>query len=446
MATGLGFNGGKLGFSKETVYGDGAARTNVICINSDGLAVEEEEIVDECLHGDFQDIDGIYKGNSKAGGDVEISMPYEGIELLLENLLGTKVTTETASYVIDATNNKIDFTEDGGSELTASLANSTYILGASSATAGTLCAEIKTALEAAGAGTYTVTYSRTTKKITIAISGGVITAFVLKWNTGTNKLLCPAVMLGWTLAADTVSGASAVAPNTIESVYSHVFTRNATATQQAGLALEKTLDTSLATAKSALYKGCMINSMDFSTEAGGKLMMSMNIIAKEESLLDTETVSALTHEAKPLILASQAAITSTSGVESLVNSFSATLGMVLKDDRYFIGASTIAKPLLNGKLELTGTMELEFTGKEKYDIFRNNTTNLISITFTSPTKIVGLVPYSFTISFPTVKLTGSTPQVKDSGVIVVEIPFKAAGVDTSNKGVVVTMVNGQYLA
>jgi hypothetical protein len=446
MTTGLGFNGGLLAFGKETAYGTAVARTNLICINSDGLAVEEESIISECLNADFTDIEDMYRGNVNAGGDIEYEMRYEGSELLIENLLGTKTTAEQAAYVIDATNNKIDFTEDGGAELTATLSSSTYILGASSATAGTLCAEIKTALEAAGAGTYTVAYSRTTKKITISVATGA-SAVVFLFGSGTNKLVSPCLDLGYA-ASDTVSGASAVAANTIESVFKHSFKRSAdTDDLQAGLTMELLMDGNLATAKSRLYEGCMLNSMDFSIEAGGKLMASMNVLAEDESLLDTETVSALTYDKKPIALAKQGVLSYGGSTETaVVSAFSCTLGMNLKDDRYGIGSNLRKKPLPNGKMEITGTMSVEFEGKTKYDDFRNNTSKAIAITFTSVDMIVGAVPYAITFSFPTTKLQGATPQVSDSGLVSVEIPFTAGGVDVNNKGVVVELTNSIYLA
>ncbi len=77
-----------------------------------------------------------------------------------------------------SSNNKIDFKEDGGGELTASIVIALY-------TTATLLTAIKTALEAAGAGTYTVTYSTVTSKLTIAVAGAV-TNVQLLLATGTN--------------------------------------------------------------------------------------------------------------------------------------------------------------------------------------------------------------------------------------------------------------------
>ncbi len=77
---------------------------------------------------------------------------------------------------IDATNNKINFKE-GGAELTATLTSATYTLAA-------LATEIKTQLDAAGALTYTVSFSDD-DKITISAP----TAFSLLPNTGSNRLV-----------------------------------------------------------------------------------------------------------------------------------------------------------------------------------------------------------------------------------------------------------------
>ncbi len=83
----------------------------------------------------------------------------------------------TGNFVIDASNNKIDF-DEGGGELNATLVNATY-------TPTTLAAEIKTQLEATGAETYTITFSTSTGKWTILHANGAGTLSLL-WKTGTN--------------------------------------------------------------------------------------------------------------------------------------------------------------------------------------------------------------------------------------------------------------------
>ena len=87
----------------------------------------------------------------------------------------------TDSFVVDATNNKFDF-DIGGGELTATIASSTYTMGAIQTDAGTLCKALYDAIVAAeAAGTYTVTHDG--QYLTITRSAGT---FSILWKTGTN--------------------------------------------------------------------------------------------------------------------------------------------------------------------------------------------------------------------------------------------------------------------
>ena len=71
---------------------------------------------------------------------------------------------DTFEIDIDATNNKLDFKEGNGSELTATLVSATYTLSA-------LATEIKTQLDATGALTYTVIVD-SDDKMTISATDG----------------------------------------------------------------------------------------------------------------------------------------------------------------------------------------------------------------------------------------------------------------------------------
>lgn len=93
-------------------------------------------------------------------------------------------------WVQAGVNDKINF-DEGGAELTATLTAGTY-------NGQTLATEVKTQLDAAG-GTYTVSYTETTGKFTIARAAG---NFTLRWNTGTNKAVDASGLLGFSDAAD----------------------------------------------------------------------------------------------------------------------------------------------------------------------------------------------------------------------------------------------------
>lgn len=119
---------------------------------------------------------------------------------------------ENGTFVIDSTNKKIDFKESGGgAELNAVITEGTY-------TATELAAAIKSALEDAGAETYTVTYSSTTGKWTIASAGSYLS---LLWSSGTNTATAAHSTIGFPVTdytgAVTYTG-SQIAIHTVERV------------------------------------------------------------------------------------------------------------------------------------------------------------------------------------------------------------------------------------
>ena len=122
---------------------------------------------------------------------------------------GDPAVTEHFTYgsllVTVGVNDTIDFSENGGAAVAATLTAGTYALGASSADSGTLCALIKTKMEAVGGLTYTVTWAAATGEITITASSGV---FVIKFASGTNTAKNASGIMGFS-GADTASAISA---------------------------------------------------------------------------------------------------------------------------------------------------------------------------------------------------------------------------------------------
>lgn len=93
-------------------------------------------------------------------------------------------------YTFDTTNNIINF-DEGGGELSAEISPGSFTLN------NTLI-NIKTALDAAGANTYTVSVDRDTRRITIAADAN----FDLLINTGTQSSLGPWGVLGFDTSSD----------------------------------------------------------------------------------------------------------------------------------------------------------------------------------------------------------------------------------------------------
>lgn len=109
----------------------------------------------------------------------------------LSKYIRGKVWRSSGTFVIDSSNNKLDF-DDGGGEENVTLDSGTY-------TASELAAEIKSKMEAATGDTITVTFSTSTGKWTIASDGGTLS---LLWNSGTNNANSVAESIGFDSSAD----------------------------------------------------------------------------------------------------------------------------------------------------------------------------------------------------------------------------------------------------
>lgn len=123
---------------------------------------------------------------------VSISASSQDAEFPVSNLARTtrgKVWHSSGNYTVDATNNKINFKKAAlGSELTATIASSSY-------SATSLCAAVKSALEAVSGGdVFTVSWSSATGLFTIA-SGG--THLELLFSSGTNAATSARSLLGY---------------------------------------------------------------------------------------------------------------------------------------------------------------------------------------------------------------------------------------------------------
>lgn len=110
------------------------------------------------------------------------------------------------SYYVFRTGTNVFIVDIGGGNVSVTIPAGNYING-SSATAGTLGAALKTALDAAlGGPTVTVTFDSATGKYTIAISAGTITVKGIPTSTAN-------AILGFSTTADTGPGASVTGAN-----------------------------------------------------------------------------------------------------------------------------------------------------------------------------------------------------------------------------------------
>lgn len=318
---------------------------------------------------------------------------------LLKAALGAVASVEQASFIVTAANKKIDFKEDGGAEMTATLDEGTYAAGTSSATAGTLCALLKTALEAAGAGTYTVSYSYSTKKFTITV-GGAVTAVQFLFSTGTNVATCARALLGYG-TADTASQASHVAGTATEIVFQHTISildaiaygRTKGLTVQAKVADGVVFD----------VLDAVVNSLSIDYAPNQELHFDAELQARrvEASLA---TLSGLISPSVKPLLYSQAGFT-LSGTAISLSALKIAFNNSFKND-LFVNSRYRSKFVRGGLRSVTGNFTFDITDQATYDLFDAFNADSAGVplvaTFTGAA-IKGAQTYSMGFSLPLIK-------------------------------------------
>ncbi len=275
--------------------------------------------------------------------------------------LGQVTSTETASFIVQAgVNDKIDFTEDGGAEVTATLTAGTYKAGTSSADAGTLCALIKTQMEAVnGASTYTVAFSTSTKKFTITKSAGV---FVLKWATGTNAATAADTLLGF--AADTASAIAATSATALEIVYSHAITIKEALDYGATKGL--TLQIALATGKVFDITDAVVQSLNISYAPNQELYIDAAVEARKVADSIATMAALATTPVQPMMF--NQLVFSVNGTPAAISALSVVFNNTLKSD-LFVNSAYRSRFPRNGYRAVAGSFAFDLTDSVTYALY-----------------------------------------------------------------------------
>lgn len=424
---GLGFQGAILGFKEESTWGVAVTPDHFLELVAGKVEKDIAQLHSGSIPKVYVPDTEMAQGMIKTTGEFEVEARYEGIELLLKHAMGAQADAEVASFIVTgSSNDRIDF-NIGAGDLVATITPGTYAAGLTQATAGSLCKAIYDAIVAAEAvGTYTVSFSATTKKFTITRSAGT---FNVKFATGTNVARSIGSLLGFA-ATDLTGALTYTSATAVTPIYSHTFTlADALPT---GLTFELDEDISAST-----IVGGKINNLGLSIDTKGFLKAKVAVVAKDKTY--AAATSPQTLPTAPLVLFHQGVLAyngTTVGVENV----EITLANKLKDDRAFIGSRLISEPMRNGKIEVTGKFTMEFLDNAAYDDFVAATSRSLTLTFTGPV-IKGALTYSITITLPKVKPTKVTPAIKDGGVIHVEVPFKAYATDSSTREMSIVVQN-----
>lgn len=149
--------------------------------------------------------------NSSVTGSLPLLLYYGLVGRLFNNFM-SRSTGELSSYTVtDGVNDKIDFNIGAGA-LVGNIIGGVY-------NTTTLGAAIVAALNSAAAGTYTCTYSTTSKKFTITRSAGTLN---MNWASGPNLATSVGSLIGFT--TDRTGSLTYAADEQAPAIYDHVYT------------------------------------------------------------------------------------------------------------------------------------------------------------------------------------------------------------------------------
>ena len=221
----------------------------------------------------------------KGEGKVPIFFDPDTIGEFLYSCLGGVSSAEQSTVTISAANKFLDF-DIGSTELVATIAETSYPIGLTQATAGSLCKAIYDAIHSTeGTGTYTVVYSRTAKKIVIARTAGT---FNILWKTGTHGLDGTKTSIGGTIgysnAGNDTGALTYTADTIIEYVFKHAFTVSGLQKQSYTMFLDRDLSVKA-------YNLCCVKKLALKGSVDGLVEIDSDIIFSAETSGDIGTPS-----------------------------------------------------------------------------------------------------------------------------------------------------------
>lgn len=365
--------------------------------------------------------------------------PQGALLLLLKALFGQVTSTEVASFTVSATNKYLDFNIGAGA-LAAQIATGSYAMGTADTEAGTLCAAIKAALFAADAtGTYTVTYSRSTRKVTIARSTGT---FSILWNTGTNKANACATLLGYATTADDTGGLSYTADTALTHVFSHVFQPLDALTY--GLSAGFTGQLKLADEKVFDLLDSVADAMSLSFAPNQELWLDFLMEARQCETSSADLASLTAPSQAPLKF-NQLVLTAL-GTTVDCAALKVDFRNNLKKD-LFVNSQYRSKFPRNGMRDVSGSFTLDITDANAYAAYAAmlaGTSAVVSGVWTGSAIKAGASSYSITAALNQVYYNlDAVPGGGGQEAPMAEIPFIATD-DETNGELKVTVVNDEY--
>lgn len=191
------------------------------------------------------------------------------------------------------------------------------------------------------------------------------------------------------------------------------------------------------------YLGSKVKSAEFECGVGDLLSLKLDLDSQDVTEAQTLAAASFPASFSPLhfgqstvkLGATVAGATSVTGVRKVT----LKVDRGYADDRFYFGASGLkAEPITNERVQVTGTVETDFTTKADWaDRFRDNTSVALVWTFVGPQ--IDPAPHFATLEFqlPAIVLTDETPQLDGPDVVKPSFPFKAL-FDGTNAALTIT--------
>jgi len=205
-----------------------------------------------------------------------------------------------------------------------------------------------------------------------------------------------------------------------------------------GLTLEIDRDT-----HEFLCEGCKIASIEWSIDVNGLLVCTINISA-EDAAFTTAPTGALTYPTAAYVKYSDAPsggyVVLYNSAELKCTNLTWTLNNNLDVDRRYLGTNLISEQVRASKVEVTGSMTIDFDSTDEYDDFIAHEARALVIEFNGATINLNFV-YTEQFVFDAVRMISGTPRVNDEGRVTIDASWKAFATDTSNREMEIIQYN-----
>jgi len=189
------------------------------------------------------------------------------------------------------------------------------------------------------------------------------------------------------------------------------------------------------TVRAFTYAGCKVAKWDLDCGVDGIVTLKVSIDAASESTVTA--VATATYAATAIPLVFTGATFSVGGTATDIQKASLSGDNGLKQDRYFMRATTPAskKEQLEANLRTySGTLDTEFMDLTLYNRFVNGTQGALTMFFNGPI-IAGTYAAGLEITLPNVRFDGKGPDVSGDDVIPISLPFVALDDGTATTAV-----------